>query len=282
MGAALISGGIGAMGSLFGGADPATLLGYAPRPGDYLDPRLLMEQLHRDQSQIGVIQAERAAEPTTLPGAFVQPLPWYGGGGLPMPIGVTAQDPALFWPGTHQQREGAKFATPDYERFMGKDPDVEVYQGTDYRGINLSDTGKPISGKSMAPETVKRWMFGEYAPRRDLNIGTRQSQGGVENLALHETWDALSQEHQPRELQVGAGVPQLQANLELMGVTTNPYSGAFELENPRPQSPVANQQLFMGARSSAAAGGKNPQGGIWPEKVPNLPGTSPFAGTENV
>lgn len=45
--------------------------------------------------KMGNVIAEQAARPVTLGSSYVQPLPTFTGGGLPMPIGLLARDPAL-------------------------------------------------------------------------------------------------------------------------------------------------------------------------------------------
>jgi hypothetical protein len=85
-------GGIG--GALGSGAKQESLVGYPlpgarqPWAGDVLKRGL------GNLEHLGAVLAERAAAPVTLPGAYVAPTPWYGGGGLAMPVGTTAMDPA--------------------------------------------------------------------------------------------------------------------------------------------------------------------------------------------
>lgn len=240
--------------SMFGGSDIEDISGFPLNQGDITDPRILMEQYLKDVGQVGAIQAQRAAAPVTLPGAFAQPLPWYGGGGLPMPIGVTAQDPALFTPGTYQSRAGATFAEPDYAQLQDwPGGAAEGYWDTEAKGDDPTQPYHKVGAQSTAPETVGRWMFGEYAPRRDLNVPDVRR-------GTQAAWGELDQAPSG-QIQVGGGVPQLKANLELMGVTTNPYTGAFEMNTGR----VANQELFAGARPW------NPRGGQLPSQVPNVP-----------
>ena len=240
----------GAM-SAFGGSDIDDISGFAPEPGHYLDPRMHAEQYLRDSYNLLGMQAAAAAQPSTLPGAFVQPHPWYSGGGLPIPIGVTAQDPALFAPGVHQPRAGWNMPTPDYAQL--KDWSGEYnYGGYTKDGIEAGDT---------APETTKRWLGGQYPARRDLNVLDFSPERGG-----HMAWGALSQPNMSGQVDVGGGVPQLKANLELMGVTTNPQTGMFET-SPTPTGDTANPQLFKGSQAW------NPRGGVNPSEV-----SSPFGG----
>lgn len=249
----------GAM-SAFGGSDLDDLSGYAPYEGHFLDPRFHAEQYMRDVYNMEGIRAGHAAQPTTLPGAFVQPLPWYSGGGLPMPMGVTAQDPALFNPGVHQSRAGWNMPTPDYNQL--KDWEGEyAYQG--------EDKSKDQAAKSLAPPTTKRWFGGEYPARRDLNVlswDLTHGQQGDPNRHTQQAWGALSQPQSSGQVDVGGGIPQLKANLELMGVTTNPQTGMFE-SSPTPTGDTANPQLFQGSQAW------NPRGGVNPSEV-----SSPFGG----
>ena len=122
-----------------------------------------MEQHLKDRYQLGGVLTGKAERPVTLPGAFAQPLPWYSGGGLPFSVGVTAQDPALYAPGLHQQRAGYQFAQPDYQALANK-------RWTGQEGYQVD----PKGGGSAAPAAVGNWMFGEYAPRFDPNAGFQQ------------------------------------------------------------------------------------------------------------
>ena len=267
MWSALANAGAQGVQSMFQGADPAALAGYAPEGGAFLDPRRLMEQQVRDQAQVGAIQVGQAAQPVTLPGAFAQPSPYYTGGGLPIPIGVTAQDAALFSPGVHQMRAGAQFAQPDpgelarandgLWRGLGEYTYLPPTGGEGGRA-GVRRTGDEITGSSTAPATVGRWMFGEQAPRDDPKFSANVN-----------PFDALSQPETSAQVQVGGGIPQLRANLELLGVTTNPQTGMFETQQGQaPTGPTANPQLFQGSLAW------NPRGGVDQGAVQG----SPFGG----
>jgi hypothetical protein len=242
----------GAM-SAFGGSDIDDISGFAAREGDYLDPRMHAEQYMRDAYNMLGMQAAASAQPSTLPGAFVQPTPWYSGGGLPIPIGVTGQDPALFAPGVHQTRAGWNMPTPDYDQLKEWSGEYEA------RGGGYSKDGTVLG--NTAPETTKRWLGGQYPARRDLNVLDFSPERGG-----HMAWGALSQPDMSGQVDVGGGVPQLKANLELMGVTTNPQTGMFET-SPTPTGDTANPQLFKGSQAW------NPRGGVNPSEV-----SSPFGG----
>lgn len=58
-------------------------------------PTSLMRRNLDFQNKLGGVLADRAAQPVTLRSAYAQTPGAYTGGGLPFPIGVTAQDPAL-------------------------------------------------------------------------------------------------------------------------------------------------------------------------------------------
>jgi hypothetical protein len=239
----LMGGSMGMQGlsSLFQGADPAELSAYAHKPGDFLDPVMQMAQHMRDRAHLGGVLTGKAARPVTLPGAFVQPTPWYSGGGMPFPVGLTGQDPALFAPGLHQQRAGYQFAQPDYSQL----------QQNNYRGGYENRGSSDTVGRSAAPTSTRNWMFGEYAPRFDPSATA--AQWGP------QTFGALDQpQYGAEQPQVGGGIPQLRANLELIGVTSNP-DGSFRADAP--QTPVANPQLFSGTKGVAGWGGGGGGGG---------------------
>ena len=252
------SAGMQGLASLFQGADPAELSAYADKPGQFLDPVAQMEQHVRDRAQLGGILTGKAARPVTLPGAFVQPTPWYSGGGMPFPVGLTGQDPALYAPGLHQQRAGYQFAQPDYQALANK-------RWTGQEGYQVD----PKGGGSAAPTSVGNWMFGEYAPRFDPNAGFQRNASDAQWGP--QTFAALDQpQYGVDQPQVGGGIPQLKANLELIGVTSNP-DGTFRADAP--ETPVGNPQLFSGTK-----GVVNPER---PGKIGPLTGTYTSSGGGN-
>jgi hypothetical protein len=99
----LLLGGMGAAGSMMSGGAEGKLGGYGPSgigeapTRSSIDPTLLGNILAPIEQMTGVA-AGRARQPVTLPGAFVQPTPMFSGGGMAMPIGTTAVDPALQQP----------------------------------------------------------------------------------------------------------------------------------------------------------------------------------------
>jgi hypothetical protein len=60
-----------------------------------LDPGQGMLDSRKMITDLGDILTQYAQEPIDLSSSYVQPLPTFTGGGLPMPIGVTGRDPAL-------------------------------------------------------------------------------------------------------------------------------------------------------------------------------------------
>lgn len=64
------------------------------RGGLSLDPRDMMGFGLTAMGRFGDSMNERLSQPINLPSSFVQGLPTFSGGGLPMPIGVTGRDPA--------------------------------------------------------------------------------------------------------------------------------------------------------------------------------------------
>lgn len=65
------------------------------RGGRSLDPRDLMAQGLQQTERAGMAAGERAKTPVRLRSSYVQQPPQFVGGGLPMPIGLTGQDPGL-------------------------------------------------------------------------------------------------------------------------------------------------------------------------------------------
>lgn len=63
--------------------------------GTAVDPIKMLSQSHDLLSRLGQGLSDRAHTPISLPSAYVQQPGAYTGGGLPMPIGLTASDPAL-------------------------------------------------------------------------------------------------------------------------------------------------------------------------------------------
>lgn len=60
-----------------------------------IDPRAMLSNANTLINRIGRGITDRAATPVSLPSAYAQQPGSYTGGGLPMPIGLVASDPAL-------------------------------------------------------------------------------------------------------------------------------------------------------------------------------------------
>ena len=60
-----------------------------------VDPVSLLSQANWLNNAVGRAVTNRAASPISLPSSYVQQPGAYSGGGLPMPIGLVASDPAL-------------------------------------------------------------------------------------------------------------------------------------------------------------------------------------------
>jgi len=268
----LLMGGLGGASSYFGGAeDPQQLEPFAPDPGHFLDPRRMLSQNVRDTAQLGALLSGRAAQDVTLPGAFVQPSAWYSGGGLPMTMGRTGMDPALFQPQKFQSRPGFQFAQPDFrvpdpdawwtdpdipnaqprpdiaarlglptnmQRMMfGADPiDLEhAYRGgvEQYDMVGREDELRPDFNVLAGPQG------GGYAPRRistpfprvDPATGEMAEMPGPD---VPGGWRTDTRGPQMPGVDVGGGIPQLRANLELLGVRSDPNTGQLQQDQREP------------------------------------------------
>ena len=90
----------------------------------YSDPRGLLQKGSRGAAQMAMGLADVAKQPISLRSSFAQALPTFTGGGLPMPIGVRAHDPALNTPGLLTGPGTDVTRSPDIER---------IEDGTDTR-----------------------------------------------------------------------------------------------------------------------------------------------------
>jgi len=248
----LIMGGLGALqGGLGGGGDqePFMLEPYGGYPGAFLDPRRMLTQNVRDVAHLGAVMGERAAAPVSLPSAFVQPTQWYGGGGLPFPMGRTAMDPALFAPDQYQTRPGAKFAEPEYVTHT-VDGEERTAMARPERWLFGADQPVPRD----ADNNIIPQLEGGYAPRETgghFDVGDTPLAGGAAKRTLESMrpqgparWAALDQGPTTPAPTVGGGVPRLMANLELMGVTTDPNTGGLVNQGP---DEIGNLALFTGS-----------------------------------
>jgi hypothetical protein len=238
----LVMGGLGAMQGAFSGGDdePFMLEPYGGQPGAFLDPRRMLTQNVRDVAHLGGIMAGRAAQPVAFPSAFVQPTQWYGGGGLPFPMGRTAMDPALFAPDYYQQRPGAKFAQPSF-----------VKGAEDFGDVGPVDSHRWMFGADIGGADAVNFEGG-YAPRETGGVYDVTGQGDpklaveAQRQVLRGTpagWAGLDQGPTTPAAGVGGGIPQLMANLELLGVTTDPNTGGLINQGPEE---IGNLALFTG------------------------------------
>lgn len=81
------------MGGLFGGNSDQPRQSFEGQGA--IDPRNMMRHNAELVNRIGAALTQRLGQPVNLRSAVVQQPGAYSGGGLPFPIGVTAQDPAL-------------------------------------------------------------------------------------------------------------------------------------------------------------------------------------------
>ena len=82
----------------------------------YSDPRGLLQKGSRGATQMAMGLADVAKQPISMRSSFAQALPTFTGGGLPMPIGVRAHDPALNTPGLLTGPGTDITRSPDIER----------------------------------------------------------------------------------------------------------------------------------------------------------------------
>lgn len=80
------------LGGLFGGSDQER---QSFEGTGATDPRNMLQRNTQLAENLGSIIANRASQPVNLRSAYVQTPGAYSGGGLPFPIGVSAEDPAL-------------------------------------------------------------------------------------------------------------------------------------------------------------------------------------------
>lgn len=93
---ALLGGSLGgnAIGSLFA-PDGQDIQSFADNPNVEIDPGVLMDQLKEMLVNFRDPLWNRINRGNALPSAVIQQPPVFDGGGLPIPIGLTASDPAL-------------------------------------------------------------------------------------------------------------------------------------------------------------------------------------------
>lgn len=78
--------------------------------GSSVDPERMLGQANILAGRLGRALSERAGQPINLPSAYAQQPGAYTGGGLPFPIGLVAQDPALANPSLLTRPGATEFA----------------------------------------------------------------------------------------------------------------------------------------------------------------------------
>jgi hypothetical protein len=94
------------------------------------DPITSLQNANTILGRIGQGVTDRAASPISLPSSYVQQPPVFTGGGMPMPIGVVGQDPAL--------------ANPSLLNLQGMDQFKDIFKGLST--YSTPGTGTPPSG----------------------------------------------------------------------------------------------------------------------------------------
>ena len=104
-----------------------------------LDPVTMLTNVNTMLGRVGKGVTERAATPISLPSSYVQTPPVFSGGGLPMPIGVSGQDPAL--------------ANPSLMNLQGMGQFQDLFKGiTSPDGSTDDDGGSVIHGKGFVQD----------------------------------------------------------------------------------------------------------------------------------
>jgi hypothetical protein len=235
----IISGGSALANYLGGGRGGQTeeeVSGYGQSPFGYdegLHPELAMAKGLANVENLGAILAERAAQPASLPGAFVQPLPSYYGGGLPGVIGPPALDPALIRPGAHLTRPGVRFQEPA----LRYDTTTEEFTPRDYfgpaaRGYHPDTTGRSVqSGKYDQPQprellfpggarTLQPHQQPGFDPAANRHGGFPENFEGVDYFG--GSFRGAEQPGPPSPA-VGGGFKEIAEALQYLGVEQDPF-----------------------------------------------------------
>ena len=138
----------------------------------YSDPRGLMQSGTRGLRQVGGALADVARQPYAARSSFVQPLPTFHGGGLPMPIGVRAFDPALSNPGLLVGPGTDITGSPDIDPTYAGRRDNPGPSADPFPKLPGSPDTPPIGdAPTQALAALDMMGLGEYQPGKNLFMG---------------------------------------------------------------------------------------------------------------
>jgi hypothetical protein len=218
-------GGMGALGGALGGGEGRGMYSFGqdhghPDPlgiGDWghIFPPTLLANYMSNVEQLGGLAAARAAQPITLPGTQVQPTPWYGGGGMVMPVGLTGMDVANIRPSI--------LGTPGV-RFPEPDPGaVAAHEMLTPYGPDSSDARK-IAERSFRENEMTKFLFSgaprETAASQVETFSTPIAEGGQFEASLPQ-YQGMRQPS-PSPIMPGGGFSELFGALKLLGVEQDP------------------------------------------------------------
>jgi len=177
--AALVGGGMGGLGAAFGQKSDVKPFSSASN-----DPELLLREALTGTRNLAGIYANRAASPISLQGAVVQQPPTFTGGGAPMPIGLTGQDPA--W------QDARLYSTPGVgeipEEFLGTEVQRTVTDPWDPMDPNINTNFPPGGAKDPRDEGTLTSSVSSSLPGGAMFGGgqdidqIKQAQGSVDLL----------------------------------------------------------------------------------------------------
>ena len=189
-----------------------------------LHPELAMAKALANVENLGGIFTERAAQPISLPGAFVQPLPSYYGGGLPGVIGPQALDPALIRPGAHLTRPGTRFPEPELE-VSGGEPRVKDYWGPSARGQaqGVSSAQELASLRDQYGAQSRQHLFPGAARTVQPHELPGYDPTAPQGLPYLEGGGTGAQQPPPSSPAVGGGFQEIANALKYLGVEQDPF-----------------------------------------------------------